>query len=214
MPGARMRRQWVGALVGLWLGSCASSPQGPIEGTDYGFKNGSVWVRGPWEAIQPSTDVDAVIDQLCPAVMDLPRARGRDYGQEYCGAIYSLGNGTYYASLPSTLGPVLKAVPEREKRCKVPRFIQDSRGTANVLADYHSHPWDDSRMSRWDMVSARQRWFIRIQFDTKCRVMKLVPYVGESRPGEVYERRGRQWALIGIIKPEDKAAGFVTASGD
>ena len=200
--------------MGLWLVACASTPSGPVEGADYGYRNGDIWVRGPWEAIAPSPDVDAVIDQLCPAVMRLPRAQGREYGQEYCGAIYSLGDGTYHASLPSPLGPILKGTPEPVKACFVPRYVDDSRGTARVLADYHSHPWADSRMSRRDMVEARQRWLIRVQFDTKCRVMKLVPYVGEERPGEVYERRGGRWALVGIIKPEHKAAGYVTPVGD
>ena len=60
-----------------------------------------VHVRGPWGAVTPSSNVDEVIDQLCPAVMELPRARDRDHGQEYCGAIYSLGDGDYYASMPS-----------------------------------------------------------------------------------------------------------------
>ena len=53
-------------------------------------------------------------------------------------------------------------------------------------------------------------WSIRIQFDTRCRVMKLIPYLGAERPGEVFERRGKSWVLIGIIKPEDKASGNVT----
>ncbi|NMO21978.1 hypothetical protein HPC49_46570 [Pyxidicoccus fallax] len=205
-----MRRQWVAAFVAGWLVACASTPEGPVEGTDYGYREGFVWVRGPWDAITPSTDVDVVIDQLCPAVMRLPRAQGREYGQEYCGAIYSLGNGTYHASFPSTLGPLLKAIPEREKRCKPPRFVDDARGKTVVLADYHSHPWADSRMSPADRMEARQRFSIRIQFDTKCRVMKLVPYVGEVRPGELYERREQRWVRIGIIKPEHKAAGIVT----
>nr|WP_225937177.1 hypothetical protein [Myxococcus sp. RHSTA-1-4] len=142
--------------------------------------------------------------------MRLPRAQGREYGQEYCGAIYSLGNGAYHASIPSTLGPLLKAIPERQKRCKPPRYVDDPRGRTVVLADYHSHPWADSRMSPEDRLEARQRFSIRIQFDTKCRVMKLVPYVGEMRPGELYERRDQRWALIGIIKPEHKADGIIT----
>jgi proteasome lid subunit RPN8/RPN11 len=198
------------AFLGLWLVACASTPSGPVEGTDYGLRDGDVWVRGPWEAISPSTDVDAVIDQLCPAVMRLPRAQGREYGQEYCGVLYSLGDGTYHASLPSTLGPLLKATPEPQKACFVPRFVDDARGRPVVLADYHSHPWPGSRMSGADRREHRQRFSIRIQFDTRCRVMKLVPYVGEARPGELYERRERHWVRIGIIKPEHKAAGIVT----
>ncbi|WP_233582556.1 hypothetical protein [Corallococcus sp. CA053C] len=172
---------------------------------------GAVWVRGPWDAIQPSSDIDAVIDQLCPAVMQLPRAQGREYGQEYCGVLYSVGGGAYSASMPSPLGPVLKAIPEKQKSCKQPNLVRDSRGEVSIHADYHSHPWADSRMSRPDRTQARQRYSIRLQFDTKCRVMKLVPYIGEARPGEVYERRGKSWALIGIVKPEHKGVGLMTA---
>ncbi|MFP2957461.1 hypothetical protein ACLEPN_06420 [Myxococcus sp. 1LA] len=79
---------------------CATAPE-PSTTRDYWRSGLHVHVRGPWEAITPSTDVDEVIDQLCPAVMELPRATDRDYGQESCGAIYSLGDGTYYASMPS-----------------------------------------------------------------------------------------------------------------
>jgi proteasome lid subunit RPN8/RPN11 len=208
-----MWRGAVGAIASFWLLACAGAPLGPVENTDYGLKDGFVWVRGPWEAIEPSTDMDAVIDQLCPAVMVLPRARGREYGQEYCGALYVLGNGTYYASMPSPLGPILKTTPETQKACKLPSVVHDPRGTVRILADYHSHPWADSPLSKPDRSAARQRWLIRIQFDTKCRVMKLVPYIGEPRPGEVYERRGKSWALIGIIKPEHKATGTITAVG-
>jgi proteasome lid subunit RPN8/RPN11 len=205
-----MQRPSAVAFVGLWLTACASTPSGPVEGRDYGYRNGDVWVRGPWEAITPSSDVDAVIDQLCPAVMRLPRAQGREYGQEYCGAIYSLGDGTYHASQPSTLGPILKATPEPAKSCFAPRAVDDARGRAVVLADYHSHPWSNSRMSSADRRQQRQRFSIRIQFDTQCRVMKLIPYAGEPRPGELYERREKRWVRIGIIKPEHKEAGTVT----
>ncbi|MFY0569778.1 hypothetical protein ACN28E_38945 [Archangium lansingense] len=41
--------------------------------------------------------------------------------------------------------------------------------------------------------------------------MKLIPYLDEERPGELYERQGRLWKLIGFIKPEDKESGIVTA---
>jgi hypothetical protein len=201
-------------FVSLSCAGCASGPQSPIENKDYGLRDGFVWVRGPWEAITPSAKEDDVIDQLCPAVMQLPRAQGREYGLEYCGAIYSLNDGLFYASQPSPLGPVLKAIPEKEKRCKPPFFVEDPRGEIQVRADFHSHPWAHSRMSAADRTEARQRYSIRIQFDTICRVMKLVPYIGEPRPGEVYERRGRNWALLGIIKPEHKAAGTITPVGE
>ncbi len=198
------------ALTCCWLLACASGPRAADETENYGWRDGRVWVRGPWEQINPSKDVDDVIDQLCPAVMQLPNAQLKEYGQEYCGAIYSLGDGTYYASHPSPLSPQVLIVPERAKKCRPPRYVEDPRGRASILADYHSHPWPHNKMSQDDLLESNQRWFIRLQFDTTCHVMKLIPYVGENRPGEVYERKGKEWRLVAIIKPEDKAAGIVS----
>jgi hypothetical protein len=203
-------RHWLGLFVGLCLIGCAGSMRVPAEGVDYGLRDGFVWVRGPWEAIAPSKIADEVIDQLCPAVMQLPRAQGREHGLEWCGAIYSLEDGNFYASMPSPLGPILKAIPEKEKRCKPPYFVEDPRGETHVLADFHGHPWPYSRMSAADRTSVRQLYSIRIQFDTTCRVMKLVPHIGKLQPGELYERRGQSWLLIGIIKPEHKSTGIIT----
>ncbi|GHG88608.1 hypothetical protein [Comamonas sp. JC664] len=53
----------------------------------FGPEGDQVWVRGPWPAIQPSTNVDDVIDQLCPVIMEMDGAREKDYGQEYCGVL-------------------------------------------------------------------------------------------------------------------------------
>jgi proteasome lid subunit RPN8/RPN11 len=171
-------------------------------------------VRGPWAAITPSENADDVVDQLCPAIMQLPRATDRDHGQEYCGLIYSQG-GIYYASYASPLGPVIlthSPLPNvaRRKRCFAPMEVRDSRGRTSTLADYHSHPWSPSALSQDDRRAKNLRWFIRIQFDTSCRVMKLVPYLHENRPGEVYVREGSQWKLIAHITPEDKASGIMT----
>ncbi|CAM4382916.1 hypothetical protein MYXA107069_08390 [Myxococcus xanthus] len=66
-------------------------------------------------------------------------------------------------------------------------------------------------MSPKDRQGGNQRWFIRIQFDTSCHLQKLIPHIGETRPGEVYERVDRRWKLVGIIKPENKAVGRITA---
>jgi hypothetical protein len=206
-------RLWLGPVLGLCFAGCVGGPRVPVEGTDYGLRDGFVWARGPWEAVAPSTDVDEVIDRLCPAVMQLPRAQGREYGLEWCGAIYSLEDNTFYASMPSPLGPLLSAIPEKMKRCKPPYFVEDPRGETQVLADFHGHPWAYSRMSAGDRMSARQIYSLRIQFDTVCRVMKLVPYIGQQRPGEVYERRGKSWLLIGTIRLEDKAIGAITPVG-
>src|SRR5262245_5480193 len=101
------------------LVGCASGPATVGESPNYGLNDGQVWVRGPWEAIKPSKDPDDVIDQLCPAVMDLPGASFGDYGQEYCGLVYSLGDGTYYASQPSPLGDPQIGHVSREKNCYV-----------------------------------------------------------------------------------------------
>lgn len=196
-----------------WVSGCVSAPSRALETEDYGFEGESrfVWVRGPWDAIKPSTDVDEVIDQLCPAVMTLPRATLRDYGQEYCGLIYSLGNGEYFASRPSPLGDIRVVGPTKRKSCYPPSTVRDARGRPSPLADYHSHPWAPSALSNGDRRASTQIWFIRIQFDSKCTLQKLIPYVHEDRPGEVYERQGKSWKLVGIIKPEDKATGLVTS---
>ncbi|WP_224371950.1 hypothetical protein [Hyalangium versicolor] len=205
--------RWVALCVLAWLPGCVSAPPRALETEDYGFEGESrfVWVRGPWEAIRPSTNVDEVIDQLCPAVMALPRATLRDYGQEYCGLIYSLGDGEYFASKPSPLSDIRLVGPARSKSCYSPSSVRDARGRASPLADYHGHPWAPSALSDRDRRANTQLWSIRIQFDSKCTLQKLIPYVHEDRPGEVYERRGKTWKLVGIIKPEDKASGLVTS---
>lgn len=217
-----MRIHEVVSLACFWLLACASGPRTPSETEDYGWRDsGRVWVRGPWEQISPSKDVDEVIDQLCPAVMQLPWAQRGEYGQEYCGAIYSLGDGTYYASHPSPLSPQVRIVPEQKRKCRPPRYVEDSRGRPSILADYHSHPWPLkghagplSQLSEDDLLEKNQLWFIRIQFDTTCHIMKFVPYAGEERPGEVYERTGKNWKLVAIIKPENKAAGIMSPPGE
>jgi hypothetical protein len=204
-------RLYVGlSLLCCGLLACASGPSPAGATENYGFKGDWVWVRGPWEQITPSRDADEVIDQLCPAIMSLPRAERGEYGQEYCGALYLLG-GTYYASHPSPLGAMMRiGGREERKQCKPPRYVEDSRGQPTVIADFHSHPWA-TPMSQQDRRGPNQLWSIRLQLDTKCHVMKLIPYLEEERPGELYERQGKSWKLIGLIKPEDKDAGFVTS---
>ena len=200
-----------GGLLG-----CASAPELAPESKDYGLEQGQVWVRGPWETIPPSKDPDEVVDALCPAVMALPGAQLGAYGQEYCGLIYSLGDGLYYASSPSPLGRTQLVGPAKEKSCFVPRRVVDARGQPDTLADYHGHPWSPSSMdkSRKDRVSATQVFSIRIQFDKACHLQKLIPYLKEDRPGELYERRGKTWKLIGLIQPENKASGAITRVDD
>jgi len=201
-----------GALLGCASASL-SSGSGASAGAeqDYGLQaDGFVWVRGPWSAIQPSPDLDEVIDQLCPAVMALPRADWKDYGQEYCGAIYTLGDGAYYASKPSPLGKPDGIGPSQRKNCYPPRYVIDQRGRASTRLDYHSHPWPGSRMSERDRQARTQIWPLRIQFDTRCTIQKLVPNLDSTLPGEVYERRGKTWVRTGVIPPEDKPSGYVT----
>jgi hypothetical protein len=206
-------------LTGWCVAGCASAPplasDSPLAPStpeqDYGFnRDGFVWVRGPWTAIEPSRDMDDVIDQLCPAVMSLPRATLKEYGQEYCGAIYTLGEGTYYASKPSPLGKYEGNGPTHRKNCYPPRYVIDQRGHAVTHLDYHGHPWLASGLSARDREARSQFWPLRIQFDTRCTIQKLIPNLDSTRPGEVYERRGKTWVLIGLITPEDKPSGRLT----
>lgn len=203
----------VPVLVCWGLVACATGPEPAGEGVNYGVDPaGQVWVRGPWEVIRPSQDPDEVIDQLCPAIMELPGAQFGDYGREYCGLVYSLGDGTYYASHPSPIARTQIVGPSKEKFCRIPRQVVDARGQPDLVADYHGHPWSSSSMlnSRLDLLSATQVFSIRIQFDRACHIQKLIPYLQEGRPGELYERRGTSWKLIGLIQPENKASGRVT----
>lgn len=131
------------ALVLLCAGflGCASSLQASSS-ADYGFEETparAVWMRGPWKAIEPSKDIDEVIDQLCPAIMSLPGARDGDYGREYCGVVYQLVNEKqYYASSPSPLTePTLSAVGklyEREGKVwkLVGYILPEDKGTGHV----------------------------------------------------------------------------------
>ncbi|WP_224243045.1 hypothetical protein [Hyalangium gracile] len=66
-------------------------------------------------------------------------------------------------------------------------------------------------MSRVDTAERNQIWLVRIQFDSACHIQKLLPYRYENRPGELYERLGKGWKLIGYIYPEDKASGRITS---
>jgi hypothetical protein len=196
------------------LTGCASIPPGRSESADYGLLEGTrAWVRGPWDEIRPSANIDDVVDQLCPAVMKQPRATLRDYGQEYCGLLYTLDRKLYYASKPSPLGNLTQAGAMRRKTCYPPRYVLDARGQATPIADFHSHPWAPSGMSEQDRMLRTQLWQIRIQFDTRCTLQKLIPYVGTDRPGEVYERQGMNWKLVGLIEPKNKAMGLITFIG-
>jgi hypothetical protein len=130
------------ALPNLVSLACASGPQ-TAEGVDYGFEGMSrvVWVKGPWEKIAPSKDIDEVIDQLCPEVTNLPGARDGSYGREYCGVVYKLlSENQYYASKPSPLTePALSAIGKR-KTCLIPKVVKDYRGALRLDGDYHGHP--------------------------------------------------------------------------
>lgn len=194
--------------------ACASGDEYTRRGTGTLFwrRGNSVSVLGPWPEIRPSRDVDEVIDQLCPAIMKLPRATAGHYGQEYCGAIYSLGDGIYYASHGSPLGKTTGLIgAEKRKACIPPSIVVDTRGRTTTLADYHSHPWFPSPMSVFDFQNKTQLWVIRIQFDSACTLMKYVPHKNSPRPGEVYVRRNKDWHMVGRLVTElDKELGIVT----
>jgi hypothetical protein len=198
---------WMLAAVPL---ACASAPE-LIQDSRYGMReDGAVWVSGPWDAIRPSSEVDEVIDQICPAVTQLPRATARDYGQEYCGLLYMLPDGQYYASQAAPFGKTLSLGPARKKTCRVPVEVRDGRGSPDIRADFHIHPWNGSAISPDDLLSKNQLYSVRIQFDAGCRVFKYIPFLGQKRPGELYERRAKQWLLVGHVKAENKATGKVT----
>jgi hypothetical protein len=74
-------------LVGLMAAGCVRPSQVLIEHQDYGTDESGVWVRGPWESISPARDVDRIIDQLCPAVMQL---EGAHKGMDDLGARHRL----------------------------------------------------------------------------------------------------------------------------
>lgn len=179
-------------------------------GVDYGEEGGKVWVRGPWEAIAPAKDPDEVIDQLCPAVEQLERARDGDDGVEYCGLLYSSPDGFSYASAPSPLGLHIHEKRSLDKSCRIPLSLRDQRGATEVLADFHSHPWPDDPLSKGDLSARQQRWSLRIQFDTTCRVYKYVPYRDEARPGEIFLRVGKTWRFQSIVRIDDKRDGKAT----
>jgi hypothetical protein len=199
--------------ISLLLLSCAHASSTLQENRDYGYHRSSlrdkVWVRGPWEAIHPSKDVDMVIDQLCPAVMRLERATWGDHGAEYCGVIYMLlSDNNYYASVPSPLAaPNRPSASHRPsyKTCLIPTSVRDPRGALIGKADYHSHPWRFSEISDNDMSEETQWYSIRIQFDGSCRTYKYLHHPGEARPGELYERREKTWVLVGHVR--DKVSG-------
>jgi len=187
------------------------------ESTDYGRDEQGVWVRGPWELIKSSGNVDEVIDQLCPAVMQLPDARGHDDGAEYCGLLYQGMDGMFHASAPSRLpGKVRngqlrgKFAKAAYKTCSMPVAVKDPGGTRGIDADFHSHPWPSSPMtSEGDTGAPFQRYSIRIQFDTACHVLKFVPHVHEPVPAEIYERVGKSWRLVRVIPVYNKGSGII-----
>jgi hypothetical protein len=196
--------------LAVGLGNCASVP-GPLrEGTDYGEDDRGVWVRGPWASVEPSADIDDVIDRLCPAVMQLPGARGHDDGVEYCGLLYRGADDLFHASVPSPLAPLGNLGSSPIKSCRIPRKVSDPAGVRVVESDFHSHPWPGSPLtSGRDTAAPYQRYSIRIQFDTTCRVLKFVPHSSEPVPAELFERVGRSWRLLRVIPVHAKDRGII-----
>ena len=159
----------------------------------------------------PGTDIDEVVDQLCPAVMRLADARGHDDGVEYCGLLYVGADGRFYASVPSPLSPRAgRGRSSPHKACRVPKTVNDPTGVLTVEADFHSHPWPDSPLTAInDTRAGVQRYSFRVQFDTTCHVLKFVPHLNEPVPGEVFERVGRSWHLLRVIPVSDKETGKI-----
>jgi len=92
----------------------------------------------------------------------------------------------------------------------MPRVVKDPSGVRAIEADFHSPPWPNSPLSaEFDTRAAAQRYSIRIQFDTTCRVLKLVPHLNEPVPGEIFERVGRAWHLLRVIPVWDKGTGRI-----
>jgi len=92
----------------------------------------------------------------------------------------------------------------------MPFTVKDTTGVRMVEADFHSHPWPNSPLTtEFDTRAAGQRYSIRVQFDTTCRVLKFVPHLNEPVPGEVFERVGHTWSLLRVIPVWDKATGKV-----
>jgi len=154
--------------------------------------------------------MDDVIDQLCPAVMQLPGARGHDDGIEYCGLLYLGSDGLFHASVPSRLAGKGQAASSRTKTCRMPQVVDDSAGVRRIDADFHSHPWPGSSLTSGpDTGAAYQRFSIRVQFDTTCHVLKFVPHRDEPVPAELFERVGRSWNLIRVIPVYNKGEGLI-----
>ena len=168
--------------------------------------------------MEGDTGRPAALGALRPGVfwhecmMQLDRPTARHLGQEYCGVIYSRGDGIYRATYPSPLGKPRLREEETRKSCFPVRRVVDLEAKVTpILADFHSHPWFPSPLSQQDKMAANQLYFLKVQFDSACHIQKIVPHLdARDKPGEVYSRRGKRWVLIGIIKPNNKAAGVVT----
>lgn len=204
-----------GGLVALMLLGCSSTPNKTQGTVHHGYIDSSsnyVWARGSWPDVTPSRNVDEVIDRLCPAIMKLDGATWKDHGKEYCGVIYTLGDGLYRVTYPSPLGRWELTMGQRKKKSCYPvrKVVDPNAEVISILADYHSHPWYPSPLSPEDLMGKNQLYYIKIQFDSECHIMKLVPHMGnQDKPGEVYERRRGQWVQVGLIKPENKTRGLV-----
>jgi hypothetical protein len=213
-PRVMVKRCLMGMCCLLGL-NCAGSLPTSGEGVDYGFysdgKRRRVWSRGPWDVINPSADVDDVIDQLCPAVMKLGAAAMGDYGREYCGVIYRLIDGPqFYVTVPSPLSnPEPDSALRKKKTCIAPTAVRDPRGKYRPEADFHSHTWPTSGMSLMDLVGPHY-YFVRVQFDASCHIQRYVPRLQDSQPGELFERADKAWRFIGYVDP---FTGEITPSG-
>ena len=84
------------------------------------------------------------------------------------------------------------------------RQVKDERGNAHIKGDFHGHPWGPSPMSDKDRRPSNPIYFVRIQFDSRCQIMKLIPHLKEDRPGELFVRQGKNGSSSGISFPKIK----------
>jgi hypothetical protein len=67
--------------------------------------------------------------------MQLDRATARNFGQEYCGIIYSRGDGIYRVSHPSPLGEPQLRGEATQKSCFPVRRVVDPEADRNHQAE-------------------------------------------------------------------------------
>jgi hypothetical protein len=130
-------------------------------------------VTGPM--LGPAPTLKELAPRLCAAIGELPGARTRGWrgAQEYCGVIYQRdAESTFYASHPSTLGPLLDTSDER-KLCFPPDAVDDPhmQSLQLYINDYTGHPGiAEARLSPAVLQDKRQLYSFRVFFNPSCHV--------------------------------------------